>query len=110
MLYRLTGITILVLFSILMFSGCYAYTKSPAVGLLYTNTAAPVAVGEGLNEEPLKEGTATAKSILGLIAVGDASIRAAVKSAGIRKIHYVDYTSRKILGLYAEYTVHVYGE
>ena len=98
------------LFSVLLFSGCFAYTAAPAIGTLYTETAAPIGVGEGLNLEQMKVGIATVKSILGLVAIGDASIREAAQSAGIRKIHYVDYKSTNILGLYATYTVHVYGE
>jgi hypothetical protein len=45
-----------------------------------------------------------------LIATGDASIDSAAKSAGIKTIHHVDYQSKSILGLYAEFTVIVYGE
>ena len=49
-------------------------------------------------------------SFLVLIATGDASIRAAAKSAGITKIHHVDHHSTNMLGFVATYTVIVYGE
>ena len=47
---------------------------------------------------------------LGLIAVGDASIRTAANSAGITKIHHVDYHTTNMLGIVARITVTVYGE
>ena len=103
-------ISILVLFSAILFSGCAAHTTSPALGTLYTETAAPVAIGTGLNTDQMKVGTGTTTSILGLIATGDASIMTAAQSAGIQTIYYVDYKSKNILGLYATYTVYVYGE
>ncbi len=111
MLYRLTSLTILVCAAIL-FSGCAAYTTRPAVGILITNTSAPLAIGEGKNLPltELKVGKGTVTSILGLFATGDASIRTAANSARIQKIHYVDYKSTSVLGLIATYTVYVYGE
>jgi hypothetical protein len=45
-----------------------------------------------------------------LVATGDASIEAAAKSAGITKIHHVDYHSKNILGIIGTFTVMVYGE
>ena len=57
----------------------------------------------------LKVGTATATSIIG-IATGDCSIDAAMKSQQIKKVYYVDYHTRGILGLWAETTTKVYGE
>ena len=112
MLYRLTSIIVLGLFAVILFSGCAAYTASPALGRLYTDVSAPSVVGVGENPPNLKikvgEGTVT--SIFGLIATGDASIRTAANSVGIRKIHFVDYKSKNILGIYATYTVLVYGE
>ena len=70
---------------------------------------APVALGNG-SATGTKIGTSTVTSILGLIATGDASIRAAAKDGGITKIHYVDYESKSVLGLWSPYTVVVYGE
>ena len=49
-------------------------------------------------------------------AVGDsaaddtASIQAAMKNGGIKKIHHVDYEVKHFLGIYAEFTTVVYGE
>jgi len=92
----------------LFLSGCAAYTDSPALGALYTDVKAPLIATS--NGGSTKVGTAQATSILGLVATGDASIEAAAKSAGIKKIHHVDYQSTNILGIFATYKVYVYGE
>jgi len=88
-------------------SSC-ASVKSPVMGLIYTDVKAPEAVTSNAGKS--KVGTAMATSILGLIAQGDASIDTAAKSAGITRIHHVDYHSTSILGIYSTFTVTVYGE
>jgi len=90
-------------------TGCVAYSTSPVTGALYTDVKAP-STATASNTASLKSGSATVTSILGLIATGDASINSAAKSAGITKIHHVDYSSKSVLGIYAVYTVTVYGE
>jgi hypothetical protein len=92
---------------IALFSSC-AMVKSPVSGYLYTDTKAPFAVTG--NTGSTKVGTAQSKSILGWVALGDASIEAAAKSAGITKIHHVDEHVKNYVGFYAIYTVVVYGE
>jgi hypothetical protein len=64
------------------------------------------------NEAPdeWKEGHSQAMSILGWIGLGDASISAAMADGGIKKVHHVDMDSFNVLGIYATYTVKVYGE
>ena len=91
------------------FTGCATYSQAPVIGLAYTEVSAPVAIGDG-STTGTKMGTSTVTSILGLVATGDASIRAAAKDGGITKIHYVDYESKSVLGLWSTYTVVVYGE
>lgn len=88
-------------------SSC-AFTSAPLVGLLYTDVKAPMAVTS--NTGSTKVGTAKATGILGIVATGDASVEAASRSAGITKIHHVDYQATSILGIYATFTVMVYGE
>lgn len=90
-----------------MLSSC-AMVKSPVPGMLYTKVNAPFAVTS--NAGSSKSGMAKATSILGLIATGDASIEAAAKAGGITKIHHVDEHVTGILGIFAEYTLVVYGE
>jgi hypothetical protein len=88
-------------------SSC-AFTSAPLMGGLYTDIKAPLAVTS--NTGSTKVGTAKATSILGIVATGDASIEAASRSAGITKIHHVDYQATSIIGVYATFTVMVYGE
>ncbi|MBP9216956.1 MAG: TRL-like family protein [Agitococcus sp.] len=88
-------------------SGC-ATSVSPVTGALYSNVKAPMLATDS-NEKPTKIGRATARSILGVYAVGDASIESAAKNAGITRIHHVDYQTQTILGVMADFTVIVYG-
>ncbi len=82
------------------FSGMY--------GALYTDVTTPVeATSNGAGS---KVGTSEVTSILGLVATGDAGINAAAKAGGITKISHVDMHTMSILGLYAKFTVYVYGE
>jgi hypothetical protein len=88
-------------------TGC-ATVASPLAGVIYTDVKAPVTATS--NSASAKVGSATASSILGLIAMGDASIETAAKNAGIKHIQHVDYHSTTILGIYSTFTVDVYGE
>ena len=90
-----------------LMSGC-AFTTAPVTGFIYTDVKAPLAVTS--NAGSTKVGTASMQSILGIVATGDASIEAAAKSAGITKIHHVDYEATSVIGVVATFTVVVYGE
>lgn len=92
----------------LLLSSCAGVGSAPLMGGLYADLKAPVAVTS--NSGSSKVGTAQATSILGLVATGDASVETAAKSAGITKIHHVDQHVTNILGVYATYTISVYGE
>ena len=91
---------------ILLIAGCASAKPS---GSIFTNITLPVTVTSS-NEKPLKTGSATCKSYLGLVAVGDASIDNAVKKAGITKIHHIEWKSNSILGMIGTYKCVVYGE
>ena len=111
---------LLLIIAALSTSGCAstyagAYTasqspvQSPVAGSIYTEGQGPKAA-TSTRVQPTKEGRATAKSILGLLGTGDASIQAAMQNGDISEIHRVDYETVNYLGLYAEFTVVVYGE
>ena len=91
-----------------LLSGCAAYSAGPVIGFIYTDVQAPLTATA--NPVASKVGTAEATSILGLVATGDASINTAARNAGITRISHVDYASKSILGIYATFTVYVYGE
>lgn len=90
------------------FSSCAVVSTPIGAGALYTSVNHVEAVTS--NTVGLKVGTATASNILGLVSMGDASVNAAAKSAGIRKISHVDCKKTNLLGIYSTYTVYVYGE
>ncbi len=87
-------------------SGCA--TAVPA-GALYTDVSFPGGVGDGTMAYT-KVGVAKSNSFFGLVAVGDASIKAAAENGEIHTIKYVDYKSSNILGIMGEYTTTVYGD
>ena len=80
----------------------------PNVATIYTDvTEAHTATS---NVVGTKVGSATATNVLGILATGDASINAAAKQAGIKKISHVDTKKFSILGLFTTLTTYVYGE
>lgn len=100
------GSLALVLLLTFFLSGCASVLPT---GALYTEIKAPVAVGSG-DVSYSKVGVAKATSVLGLVATGDASIKAAMENGGIKKIKYVDYEAKSVLGFIGEYTTTVYGD
>ena len=90
-------------------TGCLTGITTPVFGGIYTNVKAP-ADATSSTAGFSKVGASSCMSILGWIAVGDASIDAAVKNGGITKIHHVDYESMTILGIYSKVTTLVYGD
>jgi TRL-like protein family len=97
-----------VMLSGFLVSGCAAVASGPLMGVIYTDVKYPQSATS--NSGSSKMGMAEATSILGLFATGDASIETAARTAGITKISHVDYEATSFLGIYAKYTVMVYGE
>lgn len=94
-------------FAALVLTSC-GVVKSPLNGGLYTDIKDGMAVTG--NAGSSKVGTASATGILGLVAIGDASIQAAAREAGISRIHHVDYQAKSYVSVYSTYTIIVYGE
>lgn len=65
-------------------------------------------VGETLSVS--KVGEAQAINVLGIIAIGDASVKTAMGQAGITKIHHADMHVHSLLWLFSEIKLKVYGE
>lgn len=79
-------------------TGC-ATVKSPMMAL-YQNLQSPVnATGQ---KSGLREGQACISNVLGLWAIGDASIEAARQNGGISEISTVDQKITQIFTFYAE--------
>ncbi len=79
------------------------------VGVIYTDIQVPYPVA-GESSAMEKSGTAECTSVLGLVAVGDASIRQAMQNGHITKVSYVEWSANNILGVIGTYKVTVYGE
>lgn len=83
------------------------------VGTLYTSVKTPASAIAYYGPEATtnaKVAKVTATNILGIIATGDASLEAAMREGGIKKVHHVDQEVTSILGLWSTYTLYVYGE
>lgn len=76
---------------------------------IYVDVSDALMVNAGDIPDNLKVGTSTAQSIVG-VNMGDSSIDTARRNAQIKKIHYVDYHSWSIMGVYSKTTTRVYGE
>ena len=98
---------LLIAVGLLSQGACVAVTRVP-VGMIFTDAA----VNQGVTQNKLgaKTGKACAKSILGLIAWGDASASAAAKAGGVTSITAVDDNFYSILGIYQELCTHVSGD
>jgi hypothetical protein len=86
--------------------GCMV-VASPVLGVIYTEAKyGDTATGEtGAN----KEGRACARSILGLVAEGDASIAAAKANGGITQVSSVDHSAKNLVGIMGEWCTVVKG-
>lgn len=78
------------------------------VGALYTQVMLPVSVGDG-EMKFNRIGEATAWSILGWFAGGNASINKAAEDGEITKVTWVSQEVVNVLGIYGSYTTIVYG-
>lgn len=87
---------------------CAMIATSVGGATLYTD----VKDGVTATSNPLgtKVGTSKASNILGVVAMGDASIQTAANSAGIKRISHVDVQKKNLLGLFSSCTIYVYGE
>jgi hypothetical protein len=91
------------------FSGCAGGT----MGLLFTNVKSSHDYVRHTSEAwqvGAKVGTAEVMNILGLVAIGDNSIKTAADSEKITKINFVDYEKFSVLGLFTRVTTRVIGE
>ena len=80
-------------------------------GCLYMNVRAPLDTDLASTELGSKMGKSEAKSVLGLVAWGDASTQAAARDGGIETINHADQEYLAVLGfVYARYRTVVYGD
>lgn len=113
---RLLGFLILVLAA----TGCgVALVKAPVVpppGLLFSTYKAPLQVDLENTTLGSKYGKASTSYFHDPILTGmsfawnDAAIAEAARNGDIEQIRHVDYELMSILGIYARFTVHAYGD
>jgi hypothetical protein len=103
-----------VLASFLLFAltGCVGYGApvEPPVGFIYSTVQAPIDIDADATQLGTKQGRSTSSTILGLVAWGDASTRAAADAGGITTIRHIDYEYTSILSIYATFTTIAYGD
>lgn len=88
-------------------SAC-AYALSPVSSGIYGKVQGPIAA-TGESQPATKMGRACAKSVLGIVASGDASIDAAKRAGSITTVSSVDFESTNVLFLYATFCTIVRG-
>jgi TRL-like protein family len=90
-------------------SGCVTVSggNGAAVGVLYSGYKMGGAVGSGTGT---KTGEACAMSILGVVAIGDASISSAKSAGGITQVAHVDHDIFNVLGIYGKTCTIVVGQ
>src|SRR5262245_52096954 len=88
-------------------AGCLAAPVVPPMGVLYTGFQAPLAPK---GEVGSKRGTASVTAFLGLISVGDGSVKQAAANGGIKEVKLVDYEFTNVIGIYQKYTTIAYGD
>lgn len=91
-------------------SGC-ALAPTPINGSLYADIKYPNYYQGVENNGPgPKTGKAEAQGVLGIVATGDASVAAACRAGGIKKIATIDTHATNLLGILVTYTTIVTGE
>lgn len=93
-----------------MLSGCLVAPVIPPVGIIYSDIKAPLDHDFSGETVGTRSGSAETMSIIGCVALGDASIKTAAANGGITKIHSVDYEYVNIVGVYQKYVTVVHGE
>ena len=89
-------------------SGCMI-VESPIRGVVGTEVIwGDVATGKATPDN-VKTGKACAESILGLMARGDASVRAAKANGGIDEVFSIDHSARNFFGVVGEWCTLVRG-
>jgi hypothetical protein len=93
-------------------TGCTGFVAPvvPPTGFLYTSVEAPIDIDSDETQLGSKQGRSTSSTILGLVAWGDASTRAAAQAGGVTTIRHVDYEYTNVLSVYATFTTVVYGD
>lgn len=88
--------------------GCMI-VEAPIKGVFGTEVIWGDVAGESATPNTMKQGKACAESILGLLARGDASVRAAKENGGITEVSSIDHSARNFLNIVGEWCTLVRG-
>lgn len=91
-------------------TGCLRAPVIPPQGWIYSEFQAPLDIDYDKTPVTGKMGKAESMSVLGLVALGDASAKAAATQGGISTIEHADYTYFNVLGIIQRYDTVVYGQ
>ena len=89
--------------------GCMI-VDSPIKGIMGTEVIWGEVAGKAAEADTAKQGKACAESILGLIAHGDASVRAAKENGGITEVSSIDHSARNLFNIVGEWCTLVRGK
>jgi hypothetical protein len=92
----------------LWLGGCMI-VDSPIRGVMGTEVIWGDVAGKAATANTEKQGKACAESILGLIAKGDASVRAAKENGKITEVTTIDHSARNFFGIVGEWCTLVRG-
>ena len=100
---------VLGLMSLVVSLGGCMIVESPIKGVLGTEVIWGDVAGKAATPNTMKQGKACAESILGLLARGDASVRAAKENGGITDVSTIDHSARNFLNIVGEWCTLVRG-
>lgn len=91
-------------------TGCLRAPVIPPQGWIYSEFKAPLDIDYNKTPVTGKMGSAESISILGCVALGDASAKEAAARGGITTIEHADYSYFNVLGVIQRYNTVVYGQ
>lgn len=91
-------------------TGCLSAPVIPPIGIAFSEFQAPLDIDYNETDTTGKMGISESTSILGLVATGDASAKAAAMDGDITVIDHADYEYFNVLGVFQRYRTVVYGQ
>lgn len=104
-----------ILFVMLFLQGCVQAPGAPfrpSEGLLYTDYKAPLTTNFNKTKRIKSEGVSSTTHVAYYIlsfAIGDASLKEAMKNGDLENIMYADYEWLNVLGIFGRLKVYAYG-
>lgn len=97
MIKRVLYVLLISVFTVTFLTSCGFVADGP-FGWVYTDNKAPIGMGSA--ESGAQKGRACIHSFFGMISIGDASIEASMKDAGIKEVYTINKENLNIFGTY----------